>query len=79
MDLFLAGAETTSTTLAWAFVDLPSHPLILGKLQEEIYRVVGNNRRPCLSDRSDMPYTKAVMTKNPQNIFHRSPRVSILL
>lgn len=36
-------------------------PLITEKVQEEIDQVVGRSRRPCVADRSQMPYTDAVL------------------
>uniref|UniRef100_F7BVU7 Uncharacterized protein n=1 Tax=Monodelphis domestica TaxID=13616 RepID=F7BVU7_MONDO len=61
LDLFLAGTETTSTTLRWALLYMALCPEIQGKIQAEIDRVVGQSRLPTMADRENMPYTNAAV------------------
>lgn len=50
-DLFVAGGETTATTLRWAVLLLSYHGDIQKKVQEEIDTIIGRDRRPTLDDR----------------------------
>ncbi len=59
IDLFLAGTETTATTLSWAVLFLAKHHEVQKKAQQEIDRIVGRDRLPTLADRADMPYVDA--------------------
>ncbi|XP_035676731.1 cytochrome P450 2U1-like [Branchiostoma floridae] len=61
--LFLAGTDTTATTLHWAVLFMILHPDIQQKVQQEIDSVLGPNQDPSMEHRSQMPYTEATLSE----------------
>ncbi|CAG0897047.1 unnamed protein product [Darwinula stevensoni] len=64
-DMFIAGSETTASSIRWCVLFLLCHPEIQEKLQAEVDNVVGPDRLPSLDDRDrfhfdlGMPFTQA--------------------
>ncbi|KUJ13355.1 cytochrome P450 [Mollisia scopiformis] len=56
-----AGSETTSTTLNNFILAMTLFPDVVKKAQEEIDRVVGNQRLPEYEDEKDLPYIRALV------------------
>ncbi|KAG1659596.1 Cytochrome P450 2D4 [Nymphon striatum] len=61
VDLFVAGTETTSTTLRWAVVYILHHPEIQQKIHTEIDEIVGLERPISMEDKSKLPFTLATL------------------
>uniref|UniRef100_A0A673N3Q6 Cytochrome P450 2B19-like n=1 Tax=Sinocyclocheilus rhinocerous TaxID=307959 RepID=A0A673N3Q6_9TELE len=60
-DLFLAGTDTTSTTIRWGLIFLTQNPDVQEQCHEEIVRVLGYDRLPSMDDRDKLPYTYATV------------------
>ncbi|NXC45030.1 CP2J6 protein, partial [Penelope pileata] len=60
-DLFLAGTETTATTLRWALLYMVAYPDIQEKVHEELDAVLGCSHLISYADRNKLPYTNAVI------------------
>ncbi|XP_053420621.1 cytochrome P450 2J2-like [Nycticebus coucang] len=60
-DLFLAGTDTTATTLRWALIYMVQHRAIQDRVQQELDEVLGAASAVCYQDRKRLPYTWAVL------------------
>ncbi|KAM7412668.1 hypothetical protein PAMA_020172 [Pampus argenteus] len=61
MSLFMAGTETTSSTIRYALSVLIKHPDIQEKMQQEIDSVIGRQCCPTMENRKFLPFTDAVI------------------
>ncbi|XP_033006719.1 cytochrome P450 2J2-like [Lacerta agilis] len=60
-DLFIAGTETTATSLQWALLLMATHPDIQEKVYQEMEEVFGSSHSIRYQDRKKLPYTNAVI------------------
>ena len=60
LDFFMAGAETSSTTLSWAMLHLALNPEVQDKCYQEI-QSLGGEREPSSDDSVRLPYVKATL------------------
>ncbi|CAJ0575712.1 unnamed protein product, partial [Mesorhabditis spiculigera] len=79
MDFFIAGSETTTTTLRWGLCYLADNLDVQEKVRAEIHSVIGRERIPNFADRTQMPYTQAAIMEIqrmasilPLNLVHRT-------
>ncbi|XP_041659373.1 cytochrome P450 2F3-like [Cheilinus undulatus] len=61
LNLFLAGTETTSSTIRYSLSVLIKYPEIQERMQQEIDTVVGHERSPRMEDRKSLHFTDAVL------------------
>lgn len=62
-DVFNAAIETTSTTMSWFIVFSVLWPEKQKKIQEELDKVIGRDRMPCMEDRPSLPYFEAAINE----------------
>ncbi|KAF4523114.1 hypothetical protein B566_EDAN003128 [Ephemera danica] len=63
IDLFNAGTETSSSTLAYALRYLVQFPRVQDKLRHELHNVIGTERLPDMDDLSKLHYSQAVIAE----------------
>ncbi|GAA6235740.1 cytochrome P450 2F2-like [Lates japonicus] len=61
LNLYLAGTETTSSTIRFALSVLIKYPKVQENMQKEIDSVIGQERCPYMEDRKSLPFTDAVL------------------
>ncbi|XP_051947981.1 cytochrome P450 2B4-like isoform X1 [Xyrauchen texanus] len=84
-DLFLAGTDTTSTTIRWGLIFLMQNQDVQDRCHEEIVRVLGYDRLPTMDDREKLPYTYATVHEIqrcgnivPAGVVHETTQPTIL-
>ncbi|KAF8964339.1 cytochrome P450 [Flammula alnicola] len=83
---FIAGADTTISSLLSFFLAMAQFPDAQNKAQNEIDRIVGLNRLPDYEDRSSLPYVEALYREVmrwkppiPLNTAHTSTEADIIM
>uniref|UniRef100_A0A0K8SBH9 Cytochrome P450 305a1 n=2 Tax=Lygus hesperus TaxID=30085 RepID=A0A0K8SBH9_LYGHE len=72
MDFFIAGSQTTSSTLDFALLHMIFYPDVQQRAQEELDRVLTPNQIPSIVDKARLPYTDAVLMES-QRVSHVVP------
>ena len=81
MDLWIAGQETTSNTLAWLCIYLINRPEIQEQLHKELDTVIGSDRLITVDDKHDLNYLNAVVAETQRycnlialNLIHKTAK-----
>ncbi|KAF4388049.1 cytochrome P450 76A2 [Cannabis sativa] len=61
LEIFMAGSETTSSTIEWALTELLLNPQAMAKAKVELNQVIGPNRKVEESDIENLPYIQAII------------------
>ena len=61
LDFFIAGTETTSTSLRWMLLHMANNPQIQEKMHDELEREVGGEKIPTMANRNALPYLEATI------------------
>ncbi|GAB4834290.1 hypothetical protein Ancab_032555 [Ancistrocladus abbreviatus] len=75
LDLFIAGTDTTSSTLEWVMTELLRNPKQLRKAREELKEVIGKGNSVEEEDFIQLPYLQAIIKET----FRLHPVVPLLL
>ncbi|TYI11672.1 hypothetical protein ES332_A09G223600v1 [Gossypium tomentosum] len=75
LDLFVAGTDTTSSTLEWAMPELLRNPQALLKAKKELDEAIGKGNPVEESDINRLPYLQAIIKET----FRMHPAVPLLL
>ncbi|GMT21554.1 hypothetical protein PFISCL1PPCAC_12851, partial [Pristionchus fissidentatus] len=63
VDFWLAGMETTGTTLRWGLLHLMKNTHVQEKMRDELLSIVGRERRLEIADKPNLPYFNAAVTE----------------
>ncbi|GMI92375.1 TRANSPARENT TESTA 7, CYTOCHROME P450 75B1 [Hibiscus trionum] len=74
-EMFIAGTETTSSTVEWGMSEVLRNPKVHKKLVQELDRVVGKDRFMVESDIPNLPYLQAVV----KEVFRLHPGVPLII
>ncbi|KAJ7952414.1 putative Cytochrome P450 [Quillaja saponaria] len=61
VDLFVAGTDTTTTTIEWAMAELLKTPKTMSKAKAELEKVIGKKDPVVESDITSLPYLQAII------------------
>ncbi|XP_048330142.2 phenylacetaldehyde oxime monooxygenase CYP71AN24 [Ziziphus jujuba] len=61
LDMFMAGSDTTSSTVEWAMAELLRNESMMKKAQDEVRKVIGKKSRIEVNDMNQMDYLKCVI------------------
>ncbi|XP_050228543.1 cytochrome P450 76A2-like [Mercurialis annua] len=61
LEIFMAGAETTSSTIEWAMTELLRNPIAMQKAKAELNNVIGPDKKVEETDIESLPYLQAVV------------------
>ncbi|GLJ32330.1 hypothetical protein SUGI_0650570 [Cryptomeria japonica] len=75
VELFLAGTETSTTTIEWGMAEFIRNPIKLNRVRQELDEVVGCKRRVEESDLDRLPYLHAAV----KEIFRLHPAGPLLV
>nr|A0A0N9HT29.1 RecName: Full=Desmethyl-deoxy-podophyllotoxin synthase; AltName: Full=Cytochrome P450 family 71 subfamily BE polypeptide 54 [Sinopodophyllum hexandrum]ALG05141.1 cytochrome P450 family 71 subfamily BE polypeptide 54 [Sinopodophyllum hexandrum] len=61
LDIFVAGSETSSTTIEWAMSEMLKNPKVMKKAQAEVRRVFSGNKKINETEIQELSYLKLVL------------------